>query len=681
MTFRSTHPTPMQHSPNPTSGGPGATSLLSALASLLGAASFFTQRIAHDIGYHPLLGEPLVWLPLSHPVLLALAAAGLLLPAWALAGPRRRPAAPALLLPSAFFFALAHGPLYAPTAGFDWLPALLRTSWRGLAGTAAIEAVTVLAGGLIVTAILHRAQSPRGAQAAAVAHGSARFATDADLAAADLQSGEGLVLGSVARRGRPRTLTDRSGQHALLVMPPGAGKTTGPIATSLLNTPDHSALVLDPKGELFELTAGWRASQGHRVIRFAPHGGATERWNPVDEIPRGDREVAALAALAENLVSYPAEVQADNHWTTAARSLLRCLLLHEIYSHDGPSLLTARNLLASRTGSDGLDALFAELETAVHDPHDRYRWQGDDGFTRTHPEVARLARSFGATPPRERGSIVSTLNRFLDLWGDPRVAGATAASEWDLSVLTDPEQPATVYVTAPFNELARLAPLLRILVALLVHRLTDDSAPYRDVAAGGRRRVLLVLDEFATLGRLPLLEEVLAFLRGYGVTALLAVQDLGQLYRLYSRNETFSGTCGIHLAAASANLTTRGEFSRRAGESTAVYAKRAQTGTTFNRRTTYSQAEVRRPLLTEGEVGSLPPDRLLIIKAGHPAIVARKLPYWQHHALARRASIAPPERPPEPGRPDGRRVLGPRPIVPLPPRASATGIGDLERSR
>lgn len=646
MTSRSTHPTP-QPSPSPTLGGPGATSLLSALASLLGAASFFTQRIAHAIGYDPLLGRPWLFLPLPKPVLFGVAAAGLALPVWALAAKHRRPAAPALLLPSALAFTLAHGPLYPPIAGFDWFAALLRTSWRWKAVGAAAEAVAVLVAGLGITAALLRRAVARGTAVAATAHGSARFADRADLAAADLLSGEGLVLGALGRGRRPFALTDRSGQHALVVMPPGAGKTTGPIASSLLNTPEHSALVLDPKGELFELTAGWRASQGHRVIRFAPHGGtaASRPWNPLAEVARGEREIATLSALAENLVSYPADVQSADHWTAAARSLLRCLLLHELYSHPRPTFAGARTRLSSNAGKDALDELFAEMATTAHDRDGRYGWlDAEDRPTATHPEIRRLARTFEATPERERGSIVSTLNRFLDLWGDPRVAASTGSSGWNLSFLTDPRKPTTVYVTAPFNELARLAPLLRILVALLVHRLTDDSDPYRDVAAGGRRRVLLVLDEFASLGRIPLLEHVLAFLRGYGITAMLAVQDIGQLYRLYTRNETFSGTCGIHLATATANLTTRSEVSRRAGEATVIYPKRSRTGSLTQGKTTRTQAEVRRPLLTEGEVGSLSPDQLLILKAGHPAVLAERLPYWGHPVLARRANLTPPRR-------------------------------------
>lgn len=685
MTFRNTHPTP-QPSLSPTLGGPGATSLLSALASLLGAASFFTQRLAHHLGYHELLGTPWLFLPLPRPVLLAAAAAALVLPGWALAAPHRRVAAPALLLPSALAFTLAHGPLYAPAAGFDWFPVLLRTSWRGIAVGAAAEAFAVLVAGLGITAALLRSVVARGSAVAATAHGSARFADHADLAAADLLSGEGLVLGAIRRGRRPEALTDRSGQHALVVMPPGAGKTTGPVASSLLNTPQHSALVLDPKGELFELTAGWRKSVGHQIVRFAPHDGTGEMspWNPLQEVPRGDREIAAIAALTENLVSYPADVQGDSHWTAAARSLLRCLLLDELYRGETPTLAGARARLTSRGGSDALDRLFVEMAGALHDPNLRFGWRDAGGRpTATHPEIARLARTFASTPDRERGSIVSTLNRFLDLWGDPRVAAATARSRWCLTDLMDPVRPTTVYVTAPFNELARLAPLLRILVALLVHRLTDDSTPYRDVATGTRRRVLLVLDEFASLGRIPLLEQILAFLRGYGVTAMLAIQDMGQLYRLYTRNETFSGTCGIHVAAASANLTTRSEISRRAGEATVIYTKRSRTGSFTKGKTTRSRAEVRRPLLTEGEVGTLPPDQLVLLKAGYPAVLVEKLPYWRHPVLSRRAALPPPQHSgnaagslPVPSRPmDSILTASPGPL-PLPrPRPRDRELG------
>ena len=80
-------------------------------------------------------------------------------------------------------------------------------------------------------------------------------------------------------------------------------------------------------------------------------------------------------------------------------------------------------------------------------------------------------------------------------------------------------------------------------------------------------------------------------------------------------------------------------ISRRLGESTFTYGKTSRSGRVLTRRSTHSRAEVRRPLLTEGEVGELAPDRLLVVKAGHRPVLAGKLPYWTHPTLAGRAGL------------------------------------------
>ena len=60
------------------------------------------------------------------------------------------------------------------------------------------------------------------------AHGSARWADRSDLAEAKLLEEEGVVLGQVRGRGGWTPVIDGSDHHILLIMPPGAGKTTGP---------------------------------------------------------------------------------------------------------------------------------------------------------------------------------------------------------------------------------------------------------------------------------------------------------------------------------------------------------------------------------------------------------------------------------------------------------------------
>jgi type IV secretory pathway TraG/TraD family ATPase VirD4 len=83
--------------------------------------------------------------------------------------------------------------------------------------------------------------------------------------------------------------------------------------------------------------------------------------------------------------------------------------------------------------------------------------------------------------------------------------------------------------------------------------------------------------------------------------------------------------------------------SRRVGETTVSYSKASRTGSFRKRKTTRSRAEVRRPLLTEGEVGSLEPERLQVIKAGFPAVLGWKMPYWRHPELRERAGYLAPK--------------------------------------
>jgi type IV secretion system protein VirD4 len=425
----------------------------------------------------------------------------------------------------------------------------------------------------------------------------------------------------------------------LAIMPTGAGKTTGIILPTLLTSPEP-AFVLDPKGELWHRSAGWRAGRGHRCLRFSPTAASpteTLAWNPLDEVRRGPGEMHDLAILAENLVTVPAYL-GHNHWTLSAQRLFQLLALHLLYASEHPSLGQLRQLLnhpaKSRYG------LFRALLTYDHDGAKTRGWHDPGGRdTATHPEVALLARSFLNTPDRELGSIVSTLQTYLQPWANPAVALNTATSDFSLANFTRRGTPVTLYVALPYHDLETLAPLLRMMLALLIRRLTDDHA-------GGRTgRTLFLLDEFASLGRLPILEKMLSFFRGYGVRAVLVIQDLGSLTKLYSGAETLSANCAVHVAAATQSGRTRDHVSQLAGDTTVRYRHRSLSGgrgSMFLSKATFSDAEARRALLTPAEVGLLPRDRMILLKTGLPPVLAHRLPYFEDGELSRRARERPP---------------------------------------
>ena len=622
------------------------TSCGSVLLILAATPVFGLTVLTHYLAHR--LGDPLELGPLLVPVLprwVYLAAGGAALyAAFRLAHRGRRLVSLGAALPGIVLALLARGPVYLPHQGLGWSTALLTyPQARGeiLEAVAVSLAATLLAAALGLA--LWRSDGSKRSPSA-IAHGSSRPAGARDLREAGLLGSlTGIHLGAWRSHGKLLPLRDDSEDHVLLVMPSGAGKTSGTIVPTLL-TSEHPAIVLDPKGEIYRLTSGWRRRMGHRCIYYSPSSPDSPAWNCLDEISR-DSEIADLRVLAENLVaypSYPASDQGASHWTASARNLLRLLCLHALHAHPRPSLPSVLSQL--HEGKDPYD-LFETIGSYPHDPDKGFRDLTTGEPTATHPQVALLANAFGAIPDRELGSIISTLGQFLALWDDPRVARASSKSDFTLEEICDPAVPTTLYIALPYGDLQPLAPLLRVLLALLTRRLTQDR-PVEGPA--GSRRLLFVLDEFAALGRIPIIEQMLAFFRGYGVRALLVVQDLTQLKRAYSEHEGISGACQIHVLSASQSGATRRHLSRLAGETTVTYSRRSVSGgrmALLKTRSSRTNVEVKRPLITEGEAGTLPKDRVVVLKTGLPPVVAWRLAYFEDSELSRRAAMPPPEEP------------------------------------
>ena len=157
-------------------------------------------------------------------------------------------------------------------------------------------------------------------------------------------------------------------------------------------------------------------------------------------------------------------------------------------------------------------------------------------------------------------------------------------------------------------------------------------------------RLEVVVDEFASLGRVPVLEELLAYFRGYSARCFLLCQDLAQIHRLYGREETITGNCRVHVTTATQSPGTRKHASSLAGATTARYRRvsRSHGGWTGAGRRTSSMVEVSRPLITEGEAGTLELNRGLVFKAGMPPLKTYLRPYFRDPELVRRTLLGYP---------------------------------------
>ena len=119
----------------------------------------------------------------------------------------------------------------------------------------------------------------------------------------------------------------------------------------------------------------------------------------------------------------------------------------------------------------------------------------------------------------------------------------------------------TVYVILPSKYLETHSIWLRLVV----------SEALRASLTSGGRRTLLMLDEFAALGHLPMIERNFAVTRDYRVQLWPVLQDLPQIKRLYPESwETMLGMAGAVHTFRAANRTTAEYFSQQSCSTTVV---------------------------------------------------------------------------------------------------------------
>jgi type IV secretion system protein VirD4 len=126
--------------------------------------------------------------------------------------------------------------------------------------------------------------------------------------------------------------------------------------------------------------------------------------------------------------------------------------------------------------------------------------------------------------------------------------------------------------------------------------------------------VLFMLDEFAQLGRMEIIEDNYALMRGYGVKLWTIWQDLNQAKNLYNeRWESFISNAGIVQAFAPQDMTTRKYLSELADDRLTWHTRAAESGslslskggTALQTGGSRSDTHVKEPIMYPYELGKL----------------------------------------------------------------------------
>lgn len=508
-------------------------------------------------------------------------------------------------------------------------------------------------------------------------HGTARFADADDLQAAGLIGSQavdsfepqGLLLGHWPpvedeghrwhRPGRSRSMVQRlrytGPAHLLTIAPTRAGKGVGAIIPNLLSFPG-SILCIDPKGENARLTAQVRREVlGQTVHVLDPYGIAADAYSKTSGgtgqsaafDPLADLDPFSLDAVddarlvADTLVHDPPPQAGDSHWNEEARALITGLLLHQ--------------LTLGRTGERDLASLRRTLVAAPAAFRDRLETMAAnpacDGV------IAGTAQRMAGKSDKEFSAVLSTAQRHTHFLDGPRLRQVTANSDFRLEELKlgsdSPEgdsrqqgsgsseggrPPTTIYLVLPPERLVTHGRWLRLMVAQTLQTLARSSGQ-------GSHPVLLLLDEFAALGRLEAVETAFGLMAGYGVQLWPFLQDLAQLRSLYGeRAGTFLANAAVLQAFGTTDHTTAKLLADMLGQSTVLQTSHSNSQGTSSqgwfdagstsRQSGTSIGPTGRPLLMPDEIRRLDARQQLLFVQGQPPVLAGKLRYFDEPDMA-----------------------------------------------
>jgi type IV secretion system protein VirD4 len=441
---------------------------------------------------------------------------------------------------------------------------------------------------------------------------SARWATRRDLKAAGLFAHEGIVLG----KAYGKIIRHIGSEHSLCVGPSRSGKGTCHVVPTLLEWRE-SVFVFDPKQELCDLTAGYRETIS-QVRHLHPTSATSDRFNPLDGVRLGTVHEIRDAGLIASILTDPDgdgdRGGASQHFRELATDFLTGLIIH--------GLLNGRPHLAALNSLLTMERSFDELLKTMQ--------------RSTHPAVLRAAKMVGDLADRELSGVLSTARRGLALWADPLVARMTECSDYVWTDLRREGQPMSLYLSIPFADQDRLRPLSRLLVRQMLDHVTLTLS-------GWGQRLLVVLDEVASLKRMPILAEGLEYLAGYGVKLMLVTPSLTPLEALYGTRNGFWEGCRIRLVFAPNSMAMASLFARETGEQLVKKERVSVTREpfhTFRDRTSTSTETTREPLLSPTALMQLDPDDVLLLVGNSPPALIHKAKYYENISWARRVALA-----------------------------------------
>ncbi len=345
----------------------------------------------------------------------------------------------------------------------------------------------------------------------------------------------------------------------LVVGPTQVGKTSSLVVPAILGWSD-AVVVTSVKSDVVSVTRRWRDALGLvQVLEPGRERGLT--WDPLE----GVTTLRHALRVAHELTSRSSAHADAEFWNALAAKFVAGLFVR------------------ARERGRGVFDVAAVIESRDFDP-----WLGAG-------EASRLLEDFLRHDAKTLDGVLTTAETMLLPW---RFAQPMARVREVVHGAN------TLYLVSPRGEQRHYEPLFRGALRMVLEeqqRVSDE---------GRARRLLLVLDEAASVAPLEDLDELAATLAGLSVTLVTVVQDFSQL----------SARWGKRAATIVNNHTTRAVLGGLADPGVATYLPEAA-------------GDAQSPLRRRA------PGTAIIIARSAPPVAVRLTPWWRQRRLRPRGRV------------------------------------------
>lgn len=410
----------------------------------------------------------------------------------------------------------------------------------------------------------------------------------------------------------------RGNVNVLVVGGSGSGKSASysiPNAHQCLG----SYIFTDPKGELYDRTAGYLKSQGYDIkVLNLVRPEYSDGYNPLLHIS-SELDVDVIANTV--VKGQQSENGSDPYWDDMAEMLLKALIYYLIATRpeEEQNLASCAELVRAANNNGGSN-LLTELINEL--PLD-------------HP--ARMYyKSIEIAPEKTYSSILSSLQSKLGKFDSKEIAELTSTDTIDFEEIGS--RKTAVYVISSDTHTAYDF-LLTIFFSQMIQQLYD----FADKNGGKlKERTYFILDEFANIGKIPDFDKKISTSRSRGISFSVILQNIDQLEAVYEKSyETIMGNCDTHVFLGSNSFKTVEYFSKALGEKTIERDSTSISRDRQNWKTGKSVSDqiMARALMTPDELRRLDNDVCIIFEKGIKPVKANKYYYFKHRMAKEMAAL------------------------------------------